>query len=138
MGRILPDVTDAELALLEVLWDRGPAATRDLALALYPPGGPSEAATVLKLLERLEQKGFVRREKVEGRNRFEAAAGRDALVGLGLRAVAERLCGGSMAPLLTTLVQGGALSEDERRQLRELLDAPPPPKRRPGRGGSRR
>src|SRR5438874_1722326 len=42
MGRTLPHVTDAELAVLQLLWDRGPSPVRRVADALYPGGGPSE------------------------------------------------------------------------------------------------
>jgi hypothetical protein len=59
MGRKPRDVTDAELAILQVLWDRGSATIRALTDARYPPGGPSDYATVKKLLARLESKGIV-------------------------------------------------------------------------------
>ena len=54
-----PDVTDAELAVLEELWRLGSATRRQLADALYPGGGPAHYTTVQKLLERLEAKGHV-------------------------------------------------------------------------------
>ena len=53
------DVTDAELAVLEVLWERGSATRRQLADALYPGGGPAHYTTVQKLIERLQTKGHV-------------------------------------------------------------------------------
>src|SRR5262249_32195078 len=45
MDHPLPDVTDAEAAILQRLWDAGPATVRQLRDALYPGGGPSEHAT---------------------------------------------------------------------------------------------
>ena len=66
MGRSLPNVTDTEWSVLQLLWDRGPCTVRQLADVLYPRGGPSEYATVHKLLERLEAKGYVRRERSGG------------------------------------------------------------------------
>ena len=53
MARTPKDITDAELALLEALWDDGPASVRTLADSLYPEAGSSESATVQKLCERL-------------------------------------------------------------------------------------
>ena len=116
------DVTDAELALLTALWDHGPAPIRRLAERVYGEGGPSAYATVQKLLERLEQKGCVARDRRESVHVFRAAVGRDELIGRRLRAVADALCGGSFTPLLTHLVEGEGLSPTERSELRSLID----------------
>jgi predicted transcriptional regulator len=117
-----PDVTDAELAVLQGLWDRGSATIRQLTDALYPEGNDVHYATVQKLLERLEAKGHVARDRSGHAHRFTARTGRDALVGHRLRAMAEKLCGGLMAPLLTHLVRAEALSSRERDELRALID----------------
>jgi BlaI family penicillinase repressor len=122
MARATGDVTAAELAVLQALWDRGPATIRQLVEQTYAAGGASAYATVQKLLERLEAKGAVRRDRREAPHRFEAALGRDELIGRRLRAVAETLCGGSLTPILTHLVRAKALSERERRELRALID----------------
>src|SRR5436305_578523 len=61
MTRTPRDVPEAELAVLELLWRDGPATRRQVADVLYPGGGPSQYATVQKLLERLQQKGSVGR-----------------------------------------------------------------------------
>jgi predicted transcriptional regulator len=116
------DVPDAELAVLQVLWDQGPCTIRQLTDLLYPRGSDVYYATVQKLLDRLEDKGHVRRDKSQHAHRFEAATGRDELIGRRLRTVAEKLTGGMMAPLLTHLVRAEALSKEERRELRELID----------------
>jgi predicted transcriptional regulator len=116
------DATDAELAVLQALWDDGSATIRRLTDRLYPGGGAAAYATVQKLLERLEAKGHVTRDRAGHAHVFSATTGRDALVGRRLRAVAEKLCGGLMAPLLTHLVRAEALSAQERRELRALID----------------
>ena len=53
---------------------------------------------------------------------FAAAVGRDELIGRRLEDVAEKLCGGSLTPLLTHLVRTRRLSARERQQLRTLID----------------
>ena len=50
MAREPQDVTEAELALMQVLWDRGTSSTRQIADVLYPGGSASEYATAQKLL----------------------------------------------------------------------------------------
>ena len=123
-----PDVTDAELAVLQVLWAQGACNRRQITDALYPGGGPAHYTTVQKLLDRLEDAGCVARDRSAMTHVFVAAVTRDELIGGQLRAVAERLCGGSVAPLLTHLLKTEALSEAERTELRRLLNAHRPPR----------
>jgi predicted transcriptional regulator len=122
MGRTLPHVTDAELAVLQLLWERGPAAVRQLADELYPGGGPSEYATAHRLLERLEDKGYVRREKSEGIYLFRASLDRETILGQQLETLVQRMCGGSLQPLLSTLVKSKRLTAEELRGLLEMVE----------------
>jgi BlaI family transcriptional regulator, penicillinase repressor len=124
MPREPQDITEAELALMHVLWDKGKASIRQLTDALYPEGSAAQYATVQKQLERLEAKGFVSRDRTLFVHVFAPAVGRDELIGRKLRAVADKLCGGSLAPLLSHLARMKPLSDDERRALRELIDEP--------------
>jgi predicted transcriptional regulator len=129
MSRALPHVTDAELAVLQLLWSRGPAAVRQIADELYPGGGPSEYATVHRLLERLEAKGYVRRKKAQGVYLFRPARDRDAVLGQQLETLVERMCGGSLQPLLSTLVKSKRLTVDELRELLDLVESKPQPRK---------
>ncbi len=122
MARTPQDVTDAELSVLQTLWDRQPATIRELTGVLYPGGGPSSYATVQKLLDRLEAKGFVVRQRRGAAHSFEAAIGRDELIGRKLEDVADKLCGGSLTPLLTHLVRARRLTARQRQELRSLID----------------
>ncbi len=121
MSRPAQDVTEAELAVLRVLWDRGSATIRMISDEIYPEGGPSRYATVQKLLERLEGKGSVARDRTESVHRFSAAIGRADLIGSRLRAVAETLCDGSLTPLLSHLVRAEKLSNEQLAALRALI-----------------
>ena len=122
MVRKPQDVTDAELAVLQVLWDRGPSTTRQLADVLYPGGTASQVATVLKLLERLETKGYVDRDRGGTLHVFEAVVERDDLIERRLQALAESLCDGSKTPLLMHLVDPKKLTREERAALRSLIE----------------
>jgi BlaI family transcriptional regulator, penicillinase repressor len=117
-----PDVTDAELAVLQTLWEQGEATIRQLTDVLYPQGKAAQYGTVQKLLERLEAKGCVRRDRAPWPHRFTAAVDRDTLIGWRLRATAEKLCGGSMTPLLLHLLRAEQLNPDERQELRSFLE----------------
>jgi predicted transcriptional regulator len=122
MARPPQDVTETELAVLQVLWDRGPATIRQLTDILYPDGGTSHYATVQKLLERLETKGCVTRDRSAAVHVFAARLGREELIGRRLQSLAEKLCGGSWTPLLTQLLQARRLSAADRKALRALID----------------
>jgi BlaI family transcriptional regulator, penicillinase repressor len=122
MARTPRDVTDAELAVLRVLWDRGPASVRDIAGELAARGAPAQAATVQKLLERLEGKRWVARDRTGPVQRFRATADREDLIGRRLRGIADELCEGSLTPLLSHLVQNERLSAADRKALRDLID----------------
>jgi BlaI family penicillinase repressor len=122
MARMPQDVTDAELGILQVLWDQGSATIRQLTDSLYPSGGTAHYATVQKLLERLELKGCVARDRSTAAHTFVARIDRTALIGRRLEEMAEKLCGGSLTPLLTHLVRAQRLSARERQELRDLID----------------
>jgi predicted transcriptional regulator len=122
MPRASQDVTDAELAVLEVLWDRGPSSRRQIADLLYPGGEPAHYTTVQKLLERLEAKGHVDARTAKPVRTFAATITRDQLINRRLLDVANKLCDGSMTPLLLNLVRGKSLSERDIEELRNLVN----------------
>src|SRR4029078_6588856 len=80
MPRPPQDVTDAELAILQVLWDRGQATVRELTEQLYSEYSSSQHATVQQLLERLEAKDCVRRNRDVWPHLFEPQIERGDLI----------------------------------------------------------
>jgi predicted transcriptional regulator len=121
MTRSSHDVPESELAVLEVLWELGPATRRHITDRLYSGGGPSAYTTVQKLLERLEKRDLVSREGGGERIVFSARLSKDELIARRLAEMADRLCGGSLAPLLLNLVKTRPLNDDELEQLRALV-----------------
>jgi predicted transcriptional regulator len=119
-------VSNAELRVLQSLWDCGPSTIRQLTERLYPAVTAANYATVQKLLERLEEDRCAARDRSATPHVFAAAISRDDYIGGRLRAMAEKLCGGSLTPLLTHLVKTESLSKKERTELRKLLDKSPP------------
>ena len=115
-------VTEAELAVLRLLWQRGPATIRQLMEDLYPAGGVSSYATVQKLLDRLESKGCVSRQSAGRANLFSPEVTRGELIARRVQEVADTFCDGALSPLLTHLVSSSSLSADELSRLRRLVD----------------
>ena len=116
------NIPDSEWAVLELLWERGPSTARQITEALYPRQTPSDQATVYKLLERLEDKALVTRDRSGPAQQFQAAVARDTLVGQQMEALLDRT-GGSLQPLLTNLIRGGRLTPEQLRELRDLVDS---------------
>jgi predicted transcriptional regulator len=119
--RPVEDVTDTELAILQVLWDQGETTRRRITDVLYPGGGEAHYATVQNLLGRLERKGFVRSARDGNVLVFTATVGRDELIRRRLQRLADKLCGGAVAPLVMNLIRSRPLSAPEVEQLSNFL-----------------
>ena len=117
----LERITDAELSILQTLWERGEATTREIASALYEKVDDPKLASAQKLLERLEAKGCVQRDRSERAHRFRPVLSRDDFLRSRLQALADRLCNGALAPLVTTLLRSKGLSRKDREELRGLV-----------------
>ncbi|OWK43040.1 BlaI/MecI/CopY family transcriptional regulator [Fimbriiglobus ruber] len=122
MGRAAREITDAEMAILTELWQRPSATVRELTEALYGNTPAALLATVQKLLDRLEAKNCVARDRDRWPHHYTAAVKRDELVGNRLQAAADQLTDGDLAPLLTHLVRSQKLTAKDREQLRKVLD----------------
>ena len=100
-----PKLANAELKVVEALWSFGPQTIRELAARLYPGGATSDYATVQKLLERLEAKAFVLRDRSAVAHVFRAAVSREACLDAQLQDMADKLCEGSLTTLLLHLAE---------------------------------
>ena len=121
MPRRLP-VSDAELEVLKVLWSVGPATVRDVAAALRKRRRKLAYNTVLTLLSRLRDKGYVSADRRDTAHTFRASVTRDELLGSSLAALAETVCDGTASPLVYALVRGRKFSSEEIAHFRRLLD----------------
>lgn len=117
-----PPVSDAELEVLKVLWASGPATVRDVAAALRRQRRRLAYNTVLTLLSRLREKGYVAADRRDTAHMFRALVTRDELLGSSLVALADRICDGTASPLVHALVRGQRFSPDEIKHFRKLLD----------------
>jgi BlaI family transcriptional regulator, penicillinase repressor len=122
MVRKSAPVTETELAILEVLWDKQPCTVRDIVEALYPERSRALHATVKSLLERLEAKGFIACDKAGFAHRFSARVSRDDYVRQQLEKLAESHFGGALAPLLLTLVPKMKLNRKDRDAIVKLIE----------------
>ena len=117
--------TDAEIAVLRQLWQDGPVTARDITGRLYPSAKASDIATVQKLLQRLERKGYVHRERKPPAHVFEAKVSQQELAGEQLEEMARKLSDGSLTPFITHLASNQSLAESDRRQILEMIQKSP-------------
>ena len=123
MWRKTKKVPDAELAIMKLLWKRQkPMSAREIRERLYPAGTPSDHATVQKLLQRLEAKKLVKRDRNGHAHQFTAIVSQAEIVGEQLRELADSMIDGSMVPVLSHFIKQQNLTPEERRQLKRLLD----------------
>lgn len=115
-------VSDAELEVLKVLWASGPATVRDVGAALGRRRRRLAYNTVLTLLSRLREKGYVAADRRDTAHLFRAVVTRDDLLGSTLAALADRVCDGTASPLVHALVRGQRFSAAEIAHFRKLLD----------------
>ena len=116
-------VSETELHILDVLWERGRSTIGEITAQLYPEATTAQYATVKSLLGRLEARGCVTRDRSSFAHVFEAVLERDAFIGQQLQQMADRICGGSLKPLLINLVEGAKLKKRDRyeRAIRALI-----------------
>ncbi|MBL8179163.1 MAG: BlaI/MecI/CopY family transcriptional regulator [Bryobacterales bacterium] len=111
--------TPAELEILQVLWARGPSTVREVAEEL---GRAASYTTVLKLMQIMADKRLVKREEESRAHVYRAFLPRQHMQLRLVKDLAERAFGGSMLGLLQQAVSGAAVSKEELRALRELIE----------------
>ncbi len=112
---------DGELEVMQALWScEGPAAAADLEARLRP-SHPMAPTTVLTILTRLGEKGFVAAEKSGRRSLYRPLVSRSDYLAAQSGAFFRGLCGGSVSTFAAALCDSG-LSREELEQLRDLLE----------------
>jgi predicted transcriptional regulator len=116
----MPRPTDAELAILQVLWDRGPSTVRQVFEAL---AGARETGytTTLKLMQIMSEKGLVRRDETARTHVYAAVASRDRTQQHLVRDLLDRAFGGSAASLVMQALSSQPTSAGERREIEQLI-----------------
>ena len=114
-------ITDAELDVLKVLWIENTLTAREIAVQLYGEDNPSSIGTVQKLIQRLEEKDLLTRDRREPTHRFSARVTRESVAGMQLQEFADKLSDGSLSPFIIHLVQAERLSKKDKQALRRLL-----------------
>lgn len=114
-----PLPTDAEMQILNVLWERGPSTVRDVIEGMDED---KQYTTVLKQLQIMHEKGLVGRDESTRPHVYEPRAGQADTQRRLLDDLLEKAFGGSTRRLVMRALSQERASEEELLQLRELLD----------------
>ena len=125
-SRRLPDVkpptkkpTNAEVAILRVLWERGPSTVRDVAKAM---GRESAYTTVLKLMQNMTEKRLVRRDESSRTHIYAAATPKEQTQRQLVADLLDRVFDGSAKTLVMHALAASDTSPEELAEIRKLLE----------------
>ena len=116
-----PRPTDAELALLRVLWKRGPSTVRQVH-DVVSAERPSGYTTVLKVLQIMTEKGLVERDERARTHVYRAALSAGETQRQLVGDLVDRAFGGSPAALVMQALAARRASPEEMAEIRRLLD----------------
>jgi BlaI family penicillinase repressor len=115
-------LSEAEIEVLKVLWDLGPAPVRAINRELAARGRQWAYTTVSTLLLRLGTKGCVTSDATEVPHVYQASVSREEMLRQRLRETADELCEGEAAPLVLALVERQRFAPEELARFQQILD----------------
>ena len=122
MAKAVPHITDAELEILKRLWAEPGSTIRELTISLYGEPTNSHIGTVQKLIQRLETKKLVKRDRRHFAHTFAAKVSQAEVAGMQLDELARKVTGGSLLPFISHLVEAWRLSDQEKAEIQKLLN----------------
>ena len=117
----VPRPTDAELAILRVLWERGPSTVRQVHDVLGRER-PAVYTTALKLLQIMTEKGLVRRDETERTHVYHARLSEEQTQRQLVRDLLDRAFGGSASKLVMQALAARRATPEELGEIRKLIE----------------
>jgi predicted transcriptional regulator len=117
----LPRPTDAELAILRVLWERGPSTVRQVHDVLSHER-PTAYTTALKLLQIMTEKGLVRRDETERTHIYHPRLSEEQTQRQLVRDLLDRAFGGSASKLVMQALAARRATPEELGEIRKLIE----------------
>ncbi len=114
-------LTELQLAILRVLWDRGEATVQDIWEALHAERGLAQT-TVATMLSRLERRGVVTRRAQSRQYRYRAAVTEREVQHSMVGELTERLFDGDVTALVQHLLSGEDVSPGDIAKIRDMIE----------------
>ncbi len=117
-------LSDTELEIMKVVWGDPSEVTlfSYLMNALAAKGRPCQKNTLIVLLSRLMNKGFLRAKKIGRRNEYMALVSESAYQTAQTKDFLDKLYEGSAKGLVAGLIAGDLLTDEEYAELKKLLE----------------
>jgi predicted transcriptional regulator len=119
---VTPRPTDAELEILNVLWQRGASTVRDVQGQIVRSRPTMGYTTVLKLMQIMAEKGLVRRDESQRAHVYEARLAQEQTQRQLIGDLLERAFDGSATKLVMQALSAKKTSAKELSTIREMLD----------------
>ena len=116
-----PTLTPQELAIMKVVWNLEKATVRDVYEALREQRSIAYT-TVMTMMKILEEKGYLKRARLERAYVYRPTRPRQQVLGAMVRDFVDRVFDGAASGLLVQLAKDGKLSKDERQHIRRLIE----------------
>jgi len=113
-------LTDVELEIMQVVWEKGSATVRDVYETLHARRKIAYT-TVMTMMRVLEQKGHVDKSDEERAYVYRPAKPKKQVIGAMVTDFLNRVFNGSAEPLLVHLAEEGELSQENLKQVKRLL-----------------
>lgn len=112
-----------EWEIMEIIWAQAKAVTVREVLETAYPEGEKAYTTVQTVMNNLVDKGFLEKEKTGLVNFYTPVALREQALEKEVRSFVNRSFGGSLNALVSFMLDSDALSAEEIRKLKQLIDA---------------
>lgn len=121
---MLQQISDAELEIMKIVWGNPEEVTRFPYImdALAARGRPCQKNTLIVLLSRLMNKGFLSARKIGRRNEYTALVSEEDYQTAQTRNFLDKVYEGSAKGLVSNLIMGDLLSDEEYEELKRLLE----------------
>lgn len=121
---MLQPLSDTELTIMKIIWDNPQEVTLFAYLmdALAAKGRPCQKNTLIVLLSRLVNKGFLSAKKIGRRNEYTTLISEQAYQSAQTKRFLDKIYEGSVKGLVSTLIAGDLLDDDEYEELKRLLE----------------
>ena len=112
---------DAELEVMQAIWLYEPPVSRTQIDVILKENHPMALTTLLTLLSRLAEKGFIRIEKEGRSSKYYPLVSQQEYLAQQSNRFLKKLCGGNISLFATALCDSG-LTKEELAELRSLLE----------------
>ena len=120
---MIQQVSDSELELMKIVWANGGTALyANIMEELTKTGHTWQKNTVITLLSRLVEKGLLKTNKIGRRNEYSAIVSEADYQAVQTQTLLNKLYGGNVKGLVTTLIQREMLTAEDYEELRQFWE----------------